>query len=623
MFSFVCRRCLPAVILMLAAGYGAVAQKPADDPFSDANRFPEKASQAGKAGADPFADPFAPRKSDKIEDRIKFEWKVTPSEVRRGQAFKLELIGLPEPGYYTYPLTQRGPEQPAGQLAVIKYENLPGFQPLFPMEESSPVKEDIPGLGLHLKHKDVFTWGQDILVTNEAKPGKTELKFHVTLQVCDETCITGTLPFSVPVVVTDAAPVELSPALQAAAKIKSQAILIVGNSGAAKSDSTTGSPNAPKAASLPATSREPQADGGLIAFMLQGFLWGGIALFTPCVFPMIPITVSFFLKQSEREGHRPFLMAAVYSLTIVTVLTVSGVALIGLLQQFSQHWITNAVLGLIFFLFALSLFGMFDIVLPASLANLTQSQEGRGGLIGVIFMALTFTIISFTCVAPFYGNFIGLTATAQSGGDWVKVSLGSLSFSLAFASPFFLLALFPTWLRSMPQSGGWMNTVKVVMGFLEVAAAIKFMRASEIGLYAKAELLTYDLCLGLYVALCLLCGFYLLNLYRLPHDEETTEPVGVPRLMISMLFLTLGFYIAPALFKTDSRDSQRPNGAIFAWLDSFLLPDSKEEEPPTAAAAVGGARPTGRLAWIGGLKEGLEAARKEGRYVFVDFTGQL
>src|SRR5262249_28457073 len=192
-------------------------------------------------------------------------------------------------------------------------------------------------------------------------------------------------------------------------------------------------------------------------FILQGIIWGALSLVTPCVFPMIPITVSYFLKQSEQKHHRALSLAAVYSGTIIVVLTISGLLLSRVLQQFAQHWATNLALGLLFLVFALSLFGMFEITLPSWLANLTSSREGRGGLLGTMFMALTFTVISFACVAPFYGGFISLTAAAASAADWAKLALGCLAYSAVFAAPFFLLALFPSLLRSMPRSGSWMN----------------------------------------------------------------------------------------------------------------------------------------------------------------------
>jgi thiol:disulfide interchange protein DsbD len=234
---------------------------------------------------------------------------------------------------------------------------------------------------------------------------------------------------------------------------------------------------------------------------------------------------------------------------------------------------------------------------------MTSAQEGRGGLVGTMFMALTFTIISFTCVAPFYGGFIGINA--QSASDWLKISLGALTFSATFASPFFVLALFPTLLRTMPKSGSWMNGIKVVMGFLELAAALKFLRAGELLILdGQPQFLTYDLVLGMYVALAVVCGLYLLNLFRLPHDHDVPEHLGVPRLLFSLAFLGLALYLLPGLFKTSNGEQQRPTGSVFAWLDSFLLPDTKPERE-----------------WFGNLEKGLQNAFDKRKLVFIDFTG--
>src|SRR5262249_21808926 len=193
---------------------------------------------------------------------------------------------------------------------------------------------------------------------------------------------------------------------------------------------------------------------------------GLVSLVTPCVFPMIPVTVSFFLKQSEKKkaagdgsgvvvkGPPVLLMAAIYCGTIVGVLWVGGMILGHFLQAVSQHYLTNFFLTGVFLVFALSLLGMYDIQLPSSLANMSAAQEGRGGLVGIMFMALTFSIISFACVGPIYGGFITLEATRSSEASaWLRWVLGPLAFALTFAAPFFILALFPSLLKSLPRSG--------------------------------------------------------------------------------------------------------------------------------------------------------------------------
>jgi thiol:disulfide interchange protein DsbD len=316
-------------------------------------------------------------------------------------------------------------------------------------------------------------------------------------------------------------------------------------------------------------------------------------------------------------------MALVYSATIVTVLTAGAVLLLRFFQELSQYGGTNLVLGILFFVFALSLLGMYEIRLPTSLANFTSAREGRGGLLGTVFMALTFTIISFTCVAPFLGGFAGINVQSR---PWYEIVLGGLAFSVTFAAPFFMLALFPTLLRQLPKSGSWMNALKVVMGFLELAAALKFFRAAELLGLGKAQFLTYDLVLGIYVALAIVCGLYLLNLFRLPHDHEVVQHLGVTRLLFSILFLSLAFYLLPALFKQSSGEPQRPGGSVFAWLDAFLLPEPPEDLAPGMPAtrsgiAVGRGETTAHLAWIGNLEKGLQTARDQRKLIFLDFTG--
>ncbi len=350
-----------------------------------------------------------------------------------------------------------------------------------------------------------------------------------------------------------------------------------------------------------------QADEGLWAFMLAGMFWGFVSLITPCVFPMIPITVSFFLKQSEKEHHKPVTMALVYCGTIVVVLTFAAAALLSFFRVLSVNPVMNLGLGLLFIFFALSLFGMYEIELPSFLARYTSERENRGGMVGTIFMALTFTIISFACVAPFLGGFGG-TAAGSSRPIWHTI-LGGLAFSLTFASPFFFLALFPTLLKAMPKSGAWLNSVKVVMGFLELAAAFKFFRAGELRLVPVPTIFTFDLVLGMWIALCFLCGAYLLGLYRLPHDSQQ-DHLGVPRMLFSFLFLGLGLYLLPGLFVKPTEDEQpRPSGAVFAWVNAFLLPEIKDDT------------------WTGNLEDALAQARDYRRrtgkpkFVFVDFTG--
>jgi thiol:disulfide interchange protein DsbD len=344
--------------------------------------------------------------------------------------------------------------------------------------------------------------------------------------------------------------------------------------------------------------------GGLLAFLVTAATWGLISLVTPCVFPMIPITVTIFLKQSNQSRLQTMKLATVYCLTIVLVLGVSAIALLKVFVDLSNSVWMNLFLGGLFVFFALSLFGMYDITLPNSLLRFTQTKQGAGGIVGTVFGALAFTIVSFTCVAPFLGGFAGM---ATSGGfSTFELVLGGLAFSTAFAAPFFLLALFPSLLKALPRSGGWLDSVKVVMGFMELAAALKFFRTAEFGLFSPPVYFTYDLVLGGWVAIAFATGLYLLNVYRLPHDEERPN-IGVPRLAFALLFLGLGVYLLPATFKGSDGKAQRPAGVVYAWVDSFLLPDPEEAGTDLPAALERARKP--------------DPATGKPRPVFIDFTG--
>lgn len=624
-------RHLLALILTASVVETAGAQ---DDPFA---QTPEKngnsSTKSPVANARGLAGGNTPG-----DERIDFEISIKPKEAKRGEMVNLTISGAPRHGFHTYPMTRRtdNPLQDEIALSKLTFEKTPGLQPLWPVIESEPALIEEQGIGYFLEHEKPFTWSQDILILPDATPGKKELRFRLNLQVCDKTCVPVERHFKANILVSESPAVPLTEQLKVRMSLPKPAITVVpsppGSGGQYTIPELPTQPpttkDSPPKSSNPAndsggTVVSPEStDNGLLGFILQGIMWGAISLVTPCVFPMIPITVSFFLKETEKKDHQPLLKAAVYSGTIIVVLTAGGVLMAKGLRDLSQLSITNFVLGGLFVFFALSLFGMYEIQLPSGLSRFTSSQEGRGGLAGTVFMALTFTIISFTCVAPFFGGFILLASSAQSATDWMKLFLGALAYSTTFAAPFFVLALFPTLVRSLPKSGSWMNTIKVVMGFVELAAALKFLRAAELIWFGKAEILTYDLVLGMYVALSLLCGLYLLNLFRLPHDYDVPQQLGVPRLLWSLLFISLAFYLTPALFKGGGGEQQRPHGKLFAWLDSFLLPDPVDESS-VADVGNGASRSpgSGRLAWLGNLDDGLQKAMEKEKLVFIDFTG--
>ena len=331
---------------------------------------------------------------------------------------------------------------------------------------------------------------------------------------------------------------------------------------------------------------------------------GFLALLTPCVFPMIPITVSYFTHQGELENQDPVKQASVYGVGIIATFTLLGLILAitlgasGANQLAANPWV-NLFIGALFTYFALSLFGMYEIQLPASLRQLFQNQEGRGGYIGTLFMAVTFTLTSFTCTV----QFVGLLLVAAAQGQWFWPMLGMMIFSAAFALPFFFLALFPQYLARMPKSGGWLNSVKVVMGFLEMAAAFKFF--SNTDLVWNWQIFTHISVLAIWAILMFFTGFYLLGKIQLPHDSKI-EIVSVPRMMLSIFFLAFALYLSTGLFG-------RPiHGLIYSY-----LPPKLTEEVGMISEMNGGEE----LQWYTELDDAFVEANMIGKNIFVDFTG--
>ncbi len=584
--------CWLACVGALLAGAGLESEARAAPKKDDHLRFTITAT-----ASDPFSDANAASRS-----------AAKPLEVRRGETLKLVIQGTPLDGWHTYSIHQRAEGQIA-QSSEVKLQPSAAFAALGPVVESQPKYVDKPDDKAY-EFDEPFTWTIDVLVRPTAPVGSSaNLVVDVNAQVCHDTlgCTFQKDKLTVPVTILDGDPLPVSAEVEGLLK---------------KYDQGSKDQTAEKPSNLPARETLPsgfdwrdltvvdqtgdahsRSDSGLWSTIVTAILGGLISLATPCVFPMIPITVSFFIKQAETRHGNALVMAGVYSGTIVLVLTAGGMALVSVLQMISQHWITNVFLATVFIVFALSLLGMFELTLPTSLSDLTSSKQGSGGYAGIIFMALTFSIISFACVGPIYGGFITLEA-AQQGTvtGWLQRFLGPFAFAIAFASPFFVLALFPRLLKAMPRSGSWMNSVKVVMGFLELAAAFKFIRSAELGLLARTEYFTYDLVLGIYVVLAIACGLYLLGVYRLPHDHEAPESIGVMRLIFSLVFLSIGLYLVPGLFKDDKHHSQKPRGVVYDWVQAFLLPDDGST-------------------WGANLPQALAQAERENKPLFIDFTG--
>jgi thiol:disulfide interchange protein DsbD len=575
---------------------------------------------AALAPAAPPGDPFSAglTKPKKFTDLADVKLEVTPARAKRGEPVTVKLTAVPKNGGWTYPFNPT-----TGQASQNSWSPPKGGPLVFTKSVNNPPATPKPDNPNELYYKKPVVWEIPAVVSTEAKPGAATVTIgDSSLLACyDDERGAGCIPARRSELPTASFEVLDGPGAMfppAPAVVQPPA-----TREGPEPEVTTTPPPAPKAeAGLRKNPVPPEqyaaelnraadiidvADvgvtttrkAGLLAFLITAATWGLVSLVTPCVFPMIPITISIFMKQGHQSRVQTVKLAAVYCLTIVVVLGVSAIALLKVFVDLSNSVWMNLFLGGLFVFFALSLFGMYDIALPNSLLQFTRTKQGAGGLVGTVFGALAFTIVSFTCVAPFLGGFAGM---ATSGGfSTFELVLGGLAFSAAFAAPFFLLALFPTLLKALPRSGGWLDSVKVVMGFLELAAALKFFRTAEFGLFSPPVYFTYDLVLGGWVAIAAACGLYLLNAYRLPHDEERPG-IGVPRLVFALLFLGLAVYLTPALFKGFDGRPQRPTGVVYAWVDAFLLPDPASEFGTDLPAAM-------------------RQARAAGRPVFIDFTG--
>ena len=334
------------------------------------------------------------------------------------------------------------------------------------------------------------------------------------------------------------------------------------------------------------------ADNNISSFLVLAMSMGFLALLTPCVFPMIPITISFFMHRSENTNSSPVKSATVYMLGIVLTFTFLGMMLAILLgasgaNQLAANPIVNMFIAFLFIYFAMSLFGFYEIEIPESLRRLSLQKENSEGYVGILFMALTFTLTSFTCTV----QFIGLILVAASQGEWFWPIIGMLIFNLAFASPFFFLALFPHYLTKLPQSGGWLNSVKVVMGFLELAAAFKFI--SNTDLVWNWNIFTYEVVLYLWALIMLLTGLYIFGLIKFKNDSPVT--FSIQRSLFALAFIFFGTYLAAGNHGYDI------NGNIKSY-----LPPKKYQS---------------NLVWNNNLDDAFIIAAEQNKNIFIDFTG--
>ena len=356
-----------------------------------------------------------------------------------------------------------------------------------------------------------------------------------------------------------------------------------------------------------------------VGFFLLSFIAGLAALLTPCVFPMIPMTVSFFTGPGRPRSH-----ALVYGLSIIGIYTVIGAALAPLMgpetaNHLSTEWLPNIIFFLVFVVFGLSFLGLFEITLPGTFINKVDQQADKGGLVGIFFMAFTLVLVSFSCTGPLVGSIL----VSSAGGQFLKPILGMFSFSLAFAIPFTLFAFFPGWLSSLPKSGGWLNSVKVVLGFIELALAFKFLSIADQAFHWG--ILDREINIAIWIVIVTLIGLYLMKAFRLPGDtgkDADEKRIGIPSLVLAMVAFTFVVYLVPGMW-----------GAPLKALAGYLPPlythdfDLVSKSTNDANKICDEPKYAEFLHLPHGLKgyfdydQAIACARQQNKPLFIDFTG--
>ena len=378
----------------------------------------------------------------------------------------------------------------------------------------------------------------------------------------------------------------------------------------------------------------PAKKGNIWGLILEAILWGFAMLLTPCVFPMVPMTVSFFMKGSENIVQGRF-KAAMYGLFIVLLYTVPISVIIMLTKMIggdavtadifnwlSTHWLPNIIFFIVFMVFAASFFGAFEITLPQSLVNKSDKGSDKKGLAGVFFMALTLVLVSFSCTGPIVGSVL----IKSTQGEFWEPMVTMLAFSLAFALPFTVLAFSPSLLKKFKQSGGgWLNSVKVVLGFVEIALGLKFLSVADQTYHWG--ILDREVYLAIWIVVFALLGLYLLGKIRFEHDEPV-EHLSVPRLTLAIAVFSFVVYLIPGMWGA-------PLKALSGYMPPITTQDFvigqtshnsgetyvvNEEAAPAADSKYGLHLPLGLNGYFT-LEEGLAAAKKAGKPVFVDVTG--
>jgi thiol:disulfide interchange protein len=513
-------------------------------------------------------------------DPAKWSLDLQPATAAPGSKVVARLAAKIEPGWHLYSLTTPAGGPIATTVRILDNSAVARFR----VFEPTPKRALDPNFNLETEtYEGAPVFLIEIETKKEAVAGPVEVVAEVRYQMCnDRVC----LP-----------PVKRRAAATLAVDASAKAAAVV-----IPADYTEAKPGASTAATPKSPARTATGDSqDLALFLLTAFGFGLAAIFTPCVFPMIPITMSYFLNRPSGSRAQSVTQAAIFCAGIVVLF--SGLGLLatavlgpfGIVQIGSNVWV-NGFIAAIFLAFGLSLLGAFEITIPSSVLTRLDRVSQQGGTAGTLVMGLTFSLASFACVGPFMGTL--LAASVQSGG--MRPLLGMLTFATGLALPFFLLAIFPSYLKRMPKSGGWLARVKVVMGFVILAVMFKYL--ASIDQVLQWNLLTRERFLALWIVLFAMAGLYLLGYMRL-EGVSKDEPLSLWRLLIGIAFVAFAISLVPGMF-----------GAKLGEMDAYV--------PVSDSAGLNAAGGEPALTWIKNqFPQAKEKARREGKLVLANFTG--
>ncbi len=506
-------------------------------------------------------------------DQVKWDLSLEPVSAAPGSKVLARMVGHIDAGWHMYSLStaaaipttiQLAPNPVVERFRVLQPPPTRAFDPNFNSDTET--------------FRDQVTFIVELELKKEAPAGLADVSVTARYQTCnDKVCIP-------PVRRTATASLKIDPG------VKTAAVAIPAGY----------SEGHPPAAGATPQGQTAQSQGWW-GFLAVAFGFGLASIFTPCVFPMIPITMSYFLNRDSGERKDSITQAVVFCLGIIVLF--SGLGLLataiigpfGIVKLGGSPWV-NGLIAALFIAFGLSLLGAFEITIPSSILTRLNKSSEKGGFGGTLLMGLTFSLASFACVGPFVGTLLA----ASVGGGMARPVAGMLTFAAGLALPFFLLALFPGYLKRMPRSGGWLARVKVVLGFVILAWSLKYL--SAVDQVVGWNVLTRNWFLAAWIVLAAVAGLYLLGFVRL-EGIKPDEKLGIGRLLTAMAFLVFAISLVPGLI-----------GGKLGWVDTYV--------PQGETASVAGGAPQSGLAWMKNqYREALDQARRDGKLVFVNFTG--